>query len=119
MWTLRRVRVFLAYVGATLGHMGGPSWANRVAFLDTASGFVDTAPCSGVLGFRWGYMGAPGRAVVSQEGLLGTRFVDTAPCSGVLGLRWGCMGPHGRAVVGQEGCISRHRARFGGKFAVC
>ena len=116
---------------------------------------MDTAPCSGVLGLRWGYIGPHGRAVVGQQGCIsrhrerfcrhcavfgcswlplglhggtwagrgeprvGTRFVDTAPCSGVLGLRWGCMGPHGRAVVGQEGCISRHRARFGGKFAVC
>ena len=38
--------------------MGGPSWANRGAFLVTASGFVDTAPCSGVLGFRWGWYGS-------------------------------------------------------------
>ena len=37
---MRRVQVFLAYVGAAWGHMGGPSWAKRVAFLDTAPGLV-------------------------------------------------------------------------------
>ena len=36
--TLHLERVFLAHVGITLGHMDEPSWAKRVAFLDTASG---------------------------------------------------------------------------------
>ena len=58
---------------APVGLDGAAAWAERlhrarlvVNLRLLRSGFVDTAPCSGVLGLRWGYIGPHGHATSIQ-----------------------------------------------------
>ena len=108
--------MFLAYVGATLGHMGGPSWAKRVAFLDTAPGLVVNLRSVGewfcrhcaVFGCSWlplGLHGATWAGRGEPRGSVGDPFCRH--CA-VFGCSWLTLGLHGAAWAGRRGPRGLH-----------